>query len=158
MNYKIYISLVCLLCACSTSKDISKLEIKKLDWIIGNWQNNSAEGIFRESWSELNDSTFKGMGSFQSGNEMVFSEDILLQRSAGNLYYIVTAGEQNGSKPVTFKCTKGNPKHLIFENPDHDFPTKITYRKIRNDSIVAEIYGNNNGTPMVQLFPMKRVK
>ena len=54
--------------------------------------------------------------------------------------------------------TDGGDDFMVFENPEHDFPTKITYKKINADSIVAEISGNRNGKQASELFPMKRAK
>lgn len=30
---------------------------------------------------------------------------------------------------------------MVFENPAHDYPNKIVYQKVGNDSLVAEIFG-----------------
>lgn len=46
----------------------------------------------------------------------------------------------------------------MFENPKHDFPNKIIYKKITSDSIFAQIFGNENGVKKFENFPMKRVK
>ena len=56
------------------------------------------------------------------------------------------------------KMTKGNEKEAVFENPKNDFPTKISYTKITNDSIVAAISGIQNGKEKSELFSMKKSK
>jgi hypothetical protein len=45
---------------------------------------------------------------------------------------------------------------LVFENKEHDFPQKITYTKISNDSIVAEISGMKDGKQSKESYPMKK--
>ena len=44
----------------------------------------------------------------------------------------------------------------MFENPGHDFPKKISYTKITNDSLVAEISGQQQGKPASEKFAMKK--
>jgi hypothetical protein len=47
---------------------------------------------------------------------------------------------------------------LVFENPKHDYPKKITYTKINDDSLVAEISGILDGKPSSEKFSMKKNK
>jgi hypothetical protein len=54
--------------------------------------------------------------------------------------------------------TKSNENEITFENPKHDFPNKIVYTKITNDSLVAVIYGKKDGKEMRENFPMKKTK
>ncbi len=127
-------------------------------WLIGDWQRINEEGIFRESWDQLNDSTYEGLGTFQVGAEIVFSEDIIFQKRKGKLEYVVTAGTQNGGDQVTFTCTKAKKNYLVFENPQHDYPSKITYLLMGRDSMVAQIFGEKNGRAATEIFPFDRVK
>ena len=54
--------------------------------------------------------------------------------------------------------TSNENENLTFENPKHDYPNKIVYKKINNDSLVATIYGIKNGKVSKENFPMKRKK
>jgi len=45
---------------------------------------------------------------------------------------------------------------LIFEKPKHDFPQKITYNKISNDSLIAGISGMKDGKESKEKYPMKK--
>jgi hypothetical protein len=42
-------------------------EIKKADWFLGRWENNSKEGNLSEIWTKENDSTFHGESYFVIG-------------------------------------------------------------------------------------------
>jgi hypothetical protein len=33
-------------------------QLKKANWFLGNWENNSKEALFKESWSQKNDSSY----------------------------------------------------------------------------------------------------
>ena len=127
-------------------------------WLIGSWKNQSAKTVDIETWKKLNDSTFIGRSYSLTGADTVSSEHIRLEQHKGKLYYIPTVKNQNGGKAVTFTLTSSNNKHLVFENPEHDFPQKITYTQITNDSLVAEISGTRKGRQKAIQFPMKRGK
>ena len=133
-------------------------EIKNATWLIGKWQNNSPQGNATEVWEQKNDSTFVGKSCFVVGKDTVSSESLRLEQNGKELFYIPTVSNQNNQQPVKFVLTSSTPKQLIFENPKHDFPQKITYTQITNDSLMAEISGMLDGKQNVQNFPMSRVK
>ena len=73
-----------------------------------------------------------------------------------NLTSASAVRSQNNEAPVTFYCTKISENEIVFENPKHDFPSKIVYKLITKDSIVASIHGINKGKEVSEFFPMKR--
>lgn len=138
--------------------EISYAKLENASWILGTWQNKSPEGIATESWNQENDSTYSGSSYFVINKDTVSSEAISLEQRGEDLFYIPIVKEQNEGKAVKFKLSSASDKELIFENPAHDFPQKITYKKMSNDSIVAEISGKMEGKYHAQLFPMSKVK
>jgi len=143
----------------STYTNINRFnELEKASWLIGEWQNNSPEGNATETWEKKNDSTFAGKSYFVVGKDTVSSETISLEQNGKELFYIPTVKGQNNEQPVKFALTSSTSKQLIFENPIHDFPQKISYTQIKNDSLLAEISGTMNGKQNSQKFPMTRVK
>ncbi|MCE3294878.1 MAG: hypothetical protein K0R65_592 [Crocinitomicaceae bacterium] len=133
-------------------------ELEKAAWFLGNWENNFPEGGITESWEQANDSTYTGRSLVVIGKDTVSSETLRLEEQNGKLMYIPTVSDQNGGREVVFTLTKNNGKMLVFENPKHDFPQKITYTRISGDSIVAEISGTMDGKPASEQFPMSRKK
>lgn len=140
----------------NTTTNFSELE--KANWLLGEWQNNSPEGNATEVWEKENDSTFVGESYFVIGKDTVSSESISLQQNDKDLFYIPTVKGQNNKQPVKFALTLSTNNLLVFENPKHDFPQKISYTQITNDSLLAEISGMMNGKQNSQNFPMTRVK
>ncbi|WP_307293758.1 hypothetical protein [Flavobacterium sp. SORGH_AS_0622] len=45
---------------------------------------------------------------------------------------------------------------MVFENPKHDYPQKITYTKGPNNTLTAEISGKLNGKPSSEKFVMTK--
>jgi Domain of unknown function (DUF6265) len=105
-----------------------------------------------------NDSTFSGRSNFIAGKDTLSSETISLEQNGGNIFFIPTVKGQNNEQPVKFLLTYSTMNQLVFENPEHDFPQKITYTQITKDSLLAEISGMMAGKQNSQKFPMTRAK
>jgi hypothetical protein len=138
-------------------KEVNLLDTAR--WFIGTWQNQSADGVYTETWNLKNDSVYEGVSTVVvNQKDTVFYESITLEQKNKGVFYIVSVKDQNHSEPVSFRLTTVNEKQLVFENSTHDFPTKITYNRITEDSLVASISGKVEGKENLEQFPMKKVK
>lgn len=154
------------LAACSgpQSETVTAIAVKeysqteKLNWLSGEWVRASAVDLSSEKWEKKNDSTFYGVGLTIEGKDTVAFETMTIEEKKGKLYYIPVVKDQNGGKPVEFALTASNENEWIFENPKHDFPTKIVYKKINNDSLYAEISALKEGKEVKVPFPFSRKK
>lgn len=131
-------------------------QLEKVNWLVGEWGNTSKEGNLTETWKQENDSTLLGESYVTIEIDTVFYEKVVLQQKNDSLFYTVKAKGQNNEKPVSFYLSSASGNQLVFENPKHDFPNKITYNKISNDSLVAEIFGMKEGKESKESFPMKK--
>lgn len=134
------------------------VQLEKMNWLLGSWGHTSKEGTLAENWVKANDSVYKGESFFIIGKDTVFAEYVDLAETNGKLIYSASAKGQNNEKPVPFTMTSGDDKTTVFENPEHDFPNKITYNRVNNDSLVATISGMQKGKPATETFAMKRHK
>lgn len=141
-----------------TQNQRSFTALENAAWLMGRWQNNSNEGNATETWQKENDSTYTASSYFVVGKDTVSSESIKLIQTGPDVFYIPTVKNQNNGQPVKFKLTSGGTDLLVFENPEHDFPQKISYAKISEIALEAEISGIRNGKQSAQKFPMTRVK
>jgi len=131
--------------------------LAKAKWFIGEWGNKSAEGELTERWKKENDSVYFGESYFVVGeNDTVFAEHVRLEETNGKLTYIVTVPGQNKELPVGFEMTSSKNNQIVFENPKHDYPNKITYSLVEKDSLIAEISGLKKGKPYTEKFVMKK--
>ncbi len=167
MNKLIAISIVVIsgLFSCNSSKQeeattiaskVNLLDTAK--WFIGTWQNQTSDGLFTEQWNQKNDSVYSAISTVIVNKDTVFYESISLEQKDDSLYYIVSVKDQNKELPVSFKLISVTDNQLVFENAKHDFPSKITYSKIKEDSIVAFISGLIDGKEKIEQFPMKKIK
>jgi hypothetical protein len=131
--------------------------IEKASWVLGTWKGESPEGVFVEHWEKKSDSLYTGKGNMIVGQDTVFSELLAIQQRGNDVYYVATIPGENDGKPTDFKLTSSD-NALVFENPEHDFPQKITYTQKDDSSILVEVSGNMNGKPNTESFTFKKVK
>lgn len=134
-------------------------ELKKLEWLIGTWINKTPKGDMYETWTKKSASEFQGKSYYLKEKDTVILESVQLVEKEKKLYYIVSVSGQNKELPVSFASTKNpDPSHLVFENLQHDFPQRISYKKIDKDALIAEISATKNGKTKKVTFPMQRMK
>ena len=130
--------------------------LNKASWILGSWGRTGPQETISETWVRQNDSVYRGEGYFISGKDTFSAEKITLEQRGRQVFYIPEVKDQN--KGITFAMTALAEDSMVFENPEHEFPQRISYRKVNTDSIVAEISGTINGQFNSERFPMGRNK
>ena len=148
---------VCVLffsCQNKSKKNFEQLE--KMNWLVGQWENKMPNGELTETWKKENDSTFTGSSFFINKKDTVHSESIVLTQLKEELLYSAIVIGQNNDKSVDFKLTSSNENNFVFENPKHDYPQKIVYKKVNENSLVATISGMQQGKMSEESYEMKR--
>jgi len=145
------------LIACQNKAEKNFEQLEKMNWLVGEWENKMPEGVLTETWTKTNDSTFAGKTLFINEKDTLHSEDIVLTQKGETLLYIPTVKGQNDDKPVEFKMTESKTENeFAFENPKHDYPQKIVYKKVSDTNLVATISGKQQGKPSSESFPMTK--
>ncbi len=137
--------------------DNAKAQSKNpLEWMVGVWKIQSPSGIMLEEWKITDDSTLTGRSIFVRNNaDTVVQENIKLSKRNGEWYYIPTVANQNDAQPVPFKIIFSKGMEFIAENPAHDFPQRIAYRRVQSQ-LFASIEGRKNGKFNKQNFDYLR--
>ena len=122
------------------SQDVSE-DFKKLDWLEGTWTrtNTKPDRSAHEKWQKISSSEWVGLGVNMKGSDTAFVEKLKLLIKEGNIYYVADIVENK--EPVYFKFTSITKEGFVCENPQHDFPKKITYKK-DGEKIKATISGD----------------
>ena len=129
-----------------------------LTWLEGSWRNTTKSMDFHENWKRIDDQHISAESYVLVKNDTVFYERIILTKTAKGWDYTVSVRDQNKELPVTFASTLLSDDLLVFENAKHDFPNRIEYKKITEDSLVATIFGTQKGKPVSEVFPMKKMQ
>lgn len=154
----LFLLLVTILTSCKNKEIIEKVEIKKVNWLLGKWESQTTDGSLTEKWTQLNDSTFEAVSYFIKNKDTLHFENIKLLQKGNTFVYKSIVRGQNDNKAVPFKMTLDTLHKLVFENPKHDYPQKITYTLINKDSLVASISGVDLGKPSSEKFGMKKTQ
>lgn len=134
---KILISLFFLV---TTYSGFAQTEIDKVSWLNGIWKrtNTRAGSSAEESWTKKGDQLV-GYGVTKKGNDTSFVEKIQILSKDKKLFYV--ADVPGNKAPVYFEITSAGENGFVCENPEHDFPKKIEYKRTGN-KLVATISGN----------------
>jgi len=122
----------------------------------GTWVMKTKKGFICEQWEKVSNSEMHNRGFRVTGKDTVLVEQIQLIEKNKEVYYIPTAKNQNGGKPVTFTLTNVKGSQFTFSNPEHDYPQFIVYNIISNDSIHAWVDGKDKGKNLKIDFYYKR--
>lgn len=154
-----YLIIVLLVASVSSwTVQTSKNKIQQAEWLVGTWQNATSKGNVYEKWKQINPKKLVGMSYTMNQKDTVIFENLELLEEDNKLFYIPTVKNQNKGLPVRFKSKEISDTELIFENLQHDFPQRISYKKISQDSLTAEISGIQNREKVKATFPMKKIK
>jgi len=154
----LFLVLTIISCKNGDSDKNEKEKIKAANWLLGNWENKSADGVLSEIWTKTNDSTFQGQSYFIKEKDTIHFETIVLQQTGENLTYSANVKGQNENKPVSFSFTETNENQIVFENKKHDYPQKISYQKAPNNNIVATVSGVIEGKPSTEKYTLSKSK
>lgn len=133
-------------------------ELEKANWLLGNWKNETENGKLQEIWTVKNDSTFLGQSYFINKKDTIHNETIDLIEDNGILLYITTIKGENQNLPTTFNFKETEEKELQFENPKHDYPSKIFYKLKDSLNLEISISGKQLDKPSSETFKMVKFK
>ncbi len=141
MNYKLAFQTGILLL---TVFNVFAQKSEQMNWMTGTWKIKTGNGVIQEDWKILNDSTLTGRSVFiRNGTDTIPQESIELSFRNGDWYYTPTVATQNEGKAISFKVIYIKGTEFISENPEHDFPQRISYRRIKTQ-LFASIEGEKN--------------
>ena len=64
---------------------------------------------------------------------------------------------QNRGEDVIYVLDRSTKEELAFENIEHDFPRRISYKQ-QGDTLVVELSGVRNGNPQAEILKFTRTK
>ncbi len=124
-----------------------------LDWIAGHWCVDLGEDTIEELWLPPHGGLVVGLGRTRTTDRTIAFEYFRIVDRDGTQSYIA---QPSGQPPTAFRRTAGGERWVRFENPDHDFPQRVEYRRY-GDALRAEIAGpGENGKEVVITFDYSR--
>lgn len=125
--------------------------IADLAWISGDWQTAlGGRAQIEEHWTSVAGGSMMGMSRTVAGDKTVEFEYLRIEQRTDGVYYV--AHPKARCPGTDFKLTKASANEAVFENPQHDFPKRIIYRKSGDDSLTASIDGGEGTKAMSFVF------
>lgn len=126
-----------------------------LSWMSGDWQTApGGKTQIEEHWTQAAGASMMGMGRTVAGDKTVEFEYVRIEQRADGIYYV--AHPKARCPGTDFKLTRASATEAVFENPQHDFPKRVIYRKTAEDALTATIDGGE-GTKAIS-FAYRRMK
>lgn len=110
--------------------------IASASWLAGCWVMQRGTTTIEEQWMTPAGGTMLGMGRTVKAGRLDDYELVLLRERDGRIDYEAHPVMQPAS---VFTATVVSDTLLQFENPRHDFPKLIAYRRRGADSVIARI-------------------
>lgn len=116
-------------------------------WLAGQWCGKSNQDSIEEHWMPASGSFMMGMSRTSEAMKTKSFEFMRIQPVEGQMALIAQPG---GKTETIFKQTASKANWIRFENPNHDFPTRIEYRRDKN-KLSAVVAGPGNGDNEVEM-------
>ncbi len=110
-----------------------------LEWLSGSWVGKAGDGTtLEEHWTTPVGGGMFGVGRGQrAGLTTSFEYARIEARRDGSVVYVASP---RGGTPTEFERAAGDPSEIVFENPKHDFPRRIVYRR-EGDGVRVRLEG-----------------
>ena len=116
----------------AAAQSVTEKDFSKLSWLEGSWKRTNVKPgrTASESWKKSNPNELVGLGVSIKEQDTTFVEKLKILVKDNSIYYVADVAENK--TPVYFKFTELTTEGFVCENPDHDFPKRISYKKEGN--------------------------
>lgn len=127
--------------------------IDSLSWMAGAWTGKMGKAGIEEHWIPPAGKTMMAVARTVVGDRTVAFEFLRIEQRPDAIVYIAQPG---GRPPTEFRLTASTPTSATFENPRHDHPKLIRYSRQDENTLVAEIEGDEQGKRVSQRFVFQK--
>jgi hypothetical protein len=112
-------------------------------WLEGKWSVQPPVTETIEEWRKDGEYILKAeIYRHFEGEKLVF-DDMLIKCINDEIIMEVNAIMGKYKVKAGFKLTEYNDNKIVFENPVTDYPNKISYTRIANDTVYVNVYGKS---------------
>ena len=111
-------------------------------WMAGCWEQRSGDRVVEEHWLAPRGGIMLGSGRTTRGDSLVEFEQTRIAAAGDTLIFFA---QPSGQAAAQFRTVNGAESEVRFENLAHDFPQRVIYRPVGDDSLVARVEGMRRG-------------
>ena len=128
--------------------------VAQVGWMAGCWEQSAGARLIEEQWMRPRAGLMLGVSRTVVGDSLREYEQVALFERGGHLIYAATPARQ---PPAEFTSIAVSDSAVTFENPTHDFPQRVIYRRRGADSLLARVEGMRGGQLRGSDYPYRRV-
>ena len=133
-----------------TSFSVENPTLADLSWMSGDWQTAAGGRTqIEEHWTAAAGGSMMGVSRTVAGDKTVEFEYLRIEQREDGIYYV--AHPKARCPGTDFKLTRASASEAVFENPQHDFPKRIIYRKT-DEGLTASIDAGEGSKGMSFVF------
>lgn len=140
------LAIVMTLIACATNtQNMSKTNnelvvagpLAKLVWLSGSWSSIEDNKLSEKHWTTPSSNLMLGMNRTVVSGVTKHHEQLRIEATSDGIFYVANPARQ---ATTSFKLVDIGESFAVFENPQHDYPKRITYRRT-NLTLTVRIEG-----------------
>jgi len=128
--------------------------LQRVSWLAGCWELRNGERVTLEMWMPPAGGAMLGASRTTVAGTVRETEWLRLEARGDTLLYTAVP---SGQEEATFRSVEFTAGGFTVEDPTHDFPRTIVYRRLGPDSLLTRIEGPGSDGPRTIDFPMARV-
>lgn len=128
--------------------------IEQVAWLEGCWEAGAADRSVEEQWMAPRGGSMIGMSRTVRAGSLAGYELVVIREDGDRLAY---QAHPSGQAAAVFTSRIVTADSVVFENPEHDYPQRIGYRRAGEDGLTAWIEGMRAGEVRRGEFPYRRV-
>jgi hypothetical protein len=131
--------------------------VNDLAWLEGTWRGRVGTRDFEARYSGPDGGIVLSASKYSANGKPAGFEFERFQEKDGHV--VLTPYPDGKESPATFRLTDFDQKsrRAVFENPKHDFPTKISYQRVADDRLTILVSGpGKDGKESVIRYELRR--
>jgi hypothetical protein len=129
-------------------------ELADLSWMAGAWMERKDGVDTEEHWLSPKGGMLVAMNRTVRANGRTSFELLRIEMRDGKPVYLA----QPGGRPATeFKTAEYAAQKIVFENPEKEFPRRISYWR-DGEALIARTEGRIRGEPVAEQWRFERQK
>ncbi|MDH3290647.1 MAG: DUF6265 family protein [Gemmatimonadota bacterium] len=118
--------------------------LDRIGWLAGCWETQGGNTVVEEQWMRPRGGSMLGMSRTIRAGRTVGWELVRIEVRVDRLVYVA---EPSGQAMAEFAEVALTDSLVSFENPYHDFPQRITYRRQSDGALAARVESVTGETP-----------
>ncbi|MBI5852047.1 MAG: VOC family protein [Planctomycetes bacterium] len=113
-------------------------------FLAGSWVHVDGQSRLEEHWTSPVGGLAIGMSRGVKDGKAVFFEALRIEQTKDGVFYVASPG---GRVETRFRLDEKatQPRHVVFVNPEHDFPKRISYQLAEDGGLHARIDDGTDG-------------